>query len=158
MAEIAQSDSEVDAQWTDYMATYLDPEEKPIAERIGAALTDYRAVRQRVTDFIRSGDMEAASISEISRQVERSQSVAGRAGEEAVHTTELIRALSDNVGKIGEIARNVEQAAVGTQEVSGNIAVVEQAARETGEAATQIRDSSAELSKQAEYLRQRKAA
>jgi len=197
----------------------------------------------------------ASSIGEITRQVERSQTVAGRAGAEAVHTTELVRALSENVAKIGEIvnlindiasqtnllalnatieaarageagkgfavvagevkglanqtakatdeiaqqiaavqhgtgaavaaiasiskviaemgeiggsvatavaeqtaavgeiARNVDQAAEATHDVSGRIVSVDLASREAGEAATQIRDSSAELLQHAEYLR-----
>jgi len=52
-----------------------------------------------------------------------------------------------------EIARNVDQAAVGTQEVSRNIGGVETAARETGEAATHIRDASTALSQQADLLK-----
>ena len=54
-----------------------------------------------------------------------------------------------------EIARNVEEASKGTQEVSANIQLVEKAAGETGNAATQITDSSADLSKQAERLREK---
>jgi methyl-accepting chemotaxis protein len=52
-----------------------------------------------------------------------------------------------------EIARNVEQAAGGTNEVNQNIVSVEQAARETGAAANQIRSSASELSQQGELLR-----
>jgi methyl-accepting chemotaxis protein len=52
-----------------------------------------------------------------------------------------------------EIARNVDQAAVGTQEVSRNIGGVETAARETGDAATHIRDASTALSQQADLLK-----
>ena len=52
-----------------------------------------------------------------------------------------------------EIARNVEQAAEGTDNVTSNIVAVEQAARETGAASGQIKDSAADLSRQAEFLR-----
>ena len=52
-----------------------------------------------------------------------------------------------------EIARNVEQAAVGTHEVSSNIAGVNQAANETGNAATQIQSTAADLSRQSGLLR-----
>ena len=53
-----------------------------------------------------------------------------------------------------EIARNVDQAAIGTREVSRNIGGVETAAQETGNAATQISESSSELSQQADLLKQ----
>jgi len=49
---------------------------------------------------------------------------------------------------------NVDQASRGTQEVSTNIQSVQQAASETGMAASQISDSSADLSRQAEVLRE----
>ena len=45
----------------------------------------------------------SSSIREIAHQVERSQAVAIRAGDEAGQTTAQIRALSDNANKIGEI-------------------------------------------------------
>ena len=63
-------------------------------------------------------------------------------------------AVQEQTAATGEIARNVDQAAAGTQEVSRNIGGVETAARETGHAATQISDSSAELSTQADVLKQ----
>jgi methyl-accepting chemotaxis protein len=63
-------------------------------------------------------------------------------------------AVQEQTAATGEIARNIEQAAIGTQEVSLNIGRVETAARETGQAAHQIRDSSDELSKQSGLLKQ----
>ncbi|HYI70934.1 MAG TPA: bacteriohemerythrin [Skermanella sp.] len=62
-------------------------------------------------------------------------------------------AVSEQTAATGEIARNVEQAAMGTQEVSRNIGMVEQAARETGGAAEQISSSSSDLSQQADILK-----
>lgn len=52
-----------------------------------------------------------------------------------------------------EIARNVEQAAAGTQEVSTNIVTVTHAANDTGTAATQIRGASNQLSEQSASLK-----
>ncbi len=52
-----------------------------------------------------------------------------------------------------EIARNVSQAAEGTQLVSSNILAVTQASAETGTAASQVQSSSAEVAQQAEGLR-----
>ena len=47
-----------------------------------------------------------------------------------------------------EIARNVQQAAAGTQEVSSTIAGVKQAATETGAAAGQVLEAARQLSRQ----------
>ncbi|HIJ62421.1 MAG TPA: bacteriohemerythrin, partial [Rhodospirillaceae bacterium] len=69
-------------------------------------------------------------------------------------SSSVAAAVQEQTAATGEIARNVDQAAAGTQEVSRNIGGVETAARETGHAATQISDSSAELSKQADVLKQ----
>jgi methyl-accepting chemotaxis protein len=52
-----------------------------------------------------------------------------------------------------EIARNVEQAASGTQEVTENIGGVNQAANETGAAASQVLTAAGDLSSQADTLR-----
>jgi methyl-accepting chemotaxis protein len=52
-----------------------------------------------------------------------------------------------------EIARNVDQAAVGTQEVSSNIAGVTRAAHDTGAASGQVLQSAGQLSRQAEDIR-----
>jgi methyl-accepting chemotaxis protein len=51
-----------------------------------------------------------------------------------------------------EIARNVQQAAHGTQEVTSNIAGVQQAANDTGSAATQVLGAAEQLSRQSNDL------
>ena len=61
--------------------------------------------------------------------------------------------MSQQTAATGEIARNVEQAAMGTQEVSRSIGMVEDAPRETGGAAEQISTSSSDLSHQADILK-----
>ncbi|WP_114392999.1 methyl-accepting chemotaxis protein [Oleisolibacter albus] len=53
-----------------------------------------------------------------------------------------------------DIAGNVQQAARGTQDVSGNITGVSQSVSETGAAAEQVLGTAAELSRNAETLRQ----
>jgi len=63
-------------------------------------------------------------------------------------------AVQEQTAATREISRNVDQAATGTEDVSRNIGGVETAARETGQAATQISESSAELTKQADVLKQ----
>ncbi len=74
-------------------------------------------------------------------------------GEMGEISTAVAAAVEQQSGATSEIARNVEQAAAGTGEVTSNIVSVEQAARETGAAAQQIKDSASDLSKQAEFLR-----
>jgi methyl-accepting chemotaxis protein len=52
-----------------------------------------------------------------------------------------------------DISSNVQQAAQGTEQVSANISGVNQAAAETGSAATQVLGAAGGLSKEAETLR-----
>jgi len=52
-----------------------------------------------------------------------------------------------------EIARNVQQAAEGTREISSNIAGVTQAASETGAASQQVLSSAQSLSREASNLK-----
>jgi len=52
-----------------------------------------------------------------------------------------------------EIARNVQEAARGTQEVSSNIAGVSQAASETDRTATRMLSAANEISQQSDLLR-----
>ncbi|HYG90784.1 MAG TPA: methyl-accepting chemotaxis protein [Azospirillum sp.] len=65
----------------------------------------------------------------------------------------IAAAIEEQNATTGEITRNVQQAAQGTEEVSGNIVQVNQAATQTGSAATQVLGASSELSRQAESLR-----
>jgi len=65
----------------------------------------------------------------------------------------IAAAIEEQNATTGEITRNVQQAAQGTEEVSGNIVQVNQAATQTGTAATQVLGASNELSQQAEALR-----
>ncbi|MBI3447266.1 MAG: bacteriohemerythrin [Magnetospirillum sp.] len=65
----------------------------------------------------------AASIKEIAHQVERSQAVSVRAGHEAGSTTEQVRALSDNVGKIGEIVKLINDIAAQTNLLALNATI-----------------------------------
>ena len=80
-------------------------------------------------------------------------SISSVIGEMAGISSAVAAAVEEQSSATSEIARNVDQAAVGTEDVSTNIVLVEQAARETGSAAGQIKDSAADLSRQAEFLR-----
>ena len=65
----------------------------------------------------------------------------------------IAAAVEEQSAATQEIARNVEQASAGTQEVSSNITGVTQAAKDTGIAASNIRDASVRLTRQSESLR-----
>jgi methyl-accepting chemotaxis protein len=65
----------------------------------------------------------------------------------------IASAIEEQGASTGEISNNSQQAAAGTQQVSENIAAVNQAATETGAAASQVLQSAGELSKQGELLR-----
>jgi methyl-accepting chemotaxis protein len=65
----------------------------------------------------------ASSIKEIAHQVERSQTVSVRAGKEAGSTTAQIRALSDNVNKIGEIVNLINDIAAQTNLLALNATI-----------------------------------
>ena len=67
--------------------------------------------------------------------------------------TTIAAAIEEQGTATQEIARNTQEASRGTQEVSSNIVGVNQAASETGAAATQVLESSGDLGKQAETLR-----
>jgi methyl-accepting chemotaxis protein len=67
--------------------------------------------------------------------------------------TTIASAVEEQSAATQEIARNVQQASKGTGEVTSNISGVNQAATDTGAAASQVLSSSAELSKQSETLR-----
>ena len=109
-------------------------------------------------------DQTAKATEEIGSQVLEIEG----ATSEAVDT---IQGIGDTIGKIdgiaatiaasmeeqasstGEIATSVQSAAAGTQEVSGNIADVTEAAGKTGEAATGVLGATQEINRQSEVLR-----
>jgi methyl-accepting chemotaxis protein len=66
----------------------------------------------------------------------------------------IAAAIEEQNATTGEITRNVQQAARGTEEVSANVVQVNHAATQTGGAATQVLGASSELSQQAETLQQ----
>ena len=68
-------------------------------------------------------------------------------------STVIASAIEEQGAATGEISNNSQQASVGTQEVSQNIAGVNQAAMETGSAAAQVLNSAADLAKQSNALR-----
>ena len=81
-------------------------------------------------------------------------SIGGVIGEISQVTTAIAAAIEEQGAATGEITRNVQQAAQGTQEVANNIAGVSAAAGATGAAAHQVLGAATELSQQAERMRQ----
>ncbi|MDR3435198.1 nitrate- and nitrite sensing domain-containing protein [Telmatospirillum sp.] len=65
----------------------------------------------------------------------------------------ILDAVTQQSTATGEIARNVEQAAAGTAEVSSNVAGVQQSAAETGIAAQQVLQASDGLTRESSELR-----
>jgi methyl-accepting chemotaxis protein len=65
----------------------------------------------------------AMSVNEIANQMERSRSVADRANSEAVHTTDLMRKLSENVVSISEIVALINDIATQTNLLALNATI-----------------------------------
>ena len=86
--------------------------------------------------------------------VQAISSIAQVIGEMGDISASVAEAVEQQSSATIEIARNVEQAASGTQEVSRTIDEVGGAARKTGEVANNISESSVDLSRQADALRQ----
>lgn len=60
VADIRQFDSRIDEKWREYSSTHMTPEEKRLADKYGALLTDYRRVRARVIDAAIAGAKDEA--------------------------------------------------------------------------------------------------
>jgi methyl-accepting chemotaxis protein len=90
-----------------------------------------------------SGATPANAIGEIKSIIDRLNSVA----------SSIAAAVEEQGVATKKISRNVQQAAQGTQDVTGNIVAVSTAAGETGAAAIQLLAGAGELSQQAEILR-----
>ncbi|MDR3519035.1 MAG: methyl-accepting chemotaxis protein [Azospirillaceae bacterium] len=69
-------------------------------------------------------------------------------------TTAIAGAVEEQTAATGEIARNVQQAAAGTQEVSSTIGQVTETAAKTGSAAQDVLAAAGDLARQSDTLRQ----
>jgi methyl-accepting chemotaxis protein len=84
--------------------------------------------------------------------VEAIGGITGIIGDVSATATAIAAAVEQQLAATGEIARNAQQTASGTQTVTANIAGVSQLASETGAAATQVLGAAGDLSRQAEQL------
>ncbi|MFL5133514.1 MAG: methyl-accepting chemotaxis protein, partial [Microvirga sp.] len=66
--------------------------------------------------------------------------------------TSIVAAMEEQGAATAEIARNVQEAARGTEQVTGNIVGVQQAAQENGAAASQVLGVAQELARHSEDL------
>ncbi|MFS2010950.1 methyl-accepting chemotaxis protein [Azospirillum sp. CT11-132] len=97
---------------------------------------------------------QIAGIQEISRQAAGAIAEIGRVIAEINHiSTTIAAAVEEQGAATKEISRNVQQAARGTQQVSGNIAGVSEAAASTGDASREVLTAADGLNHEATDLR-----
>ena len=131
------------------------------AARAGEAGRGFAVVAQEVKQL---ASQTAKATSEIGGQIAGMQAATQDSvvaikeiGGTIAHISEIASAIAAAVEEQGaatqEIARNVQQAAHGTEHVSGNIVGVNQTAAKTGMAAGQVHTAAETLGRQAETLR-----
>ncbi|RJF81737.1 methyl-accepting chemotaxis protein [Azospirillum cavernae] len=97
---------------------------------------------------------QIASIQQVSREAASAIADIGRVIDEINHISAAIASSVEEQGTATrDISRNIQQAARGTQEVSGNIAGVSEAASSTGEASREVLTAADGLNHEAEDLR-----
>jgi methyl-accepting chemotaxis protein len=130
------------------------------AARAGEAGKGFAVVASEVKSL---AGQTAKATTEISEQVAAIQSASDETVSAIRNVVEVITeidqigiaiasAIEEQGSATKEIARNIQQAAHGTQEVSSNISGVQQAATDAGSAATQVLGAAEQLSRQSKDL------
>ncbi|WP_029007383.1 methyl-accepting chemotaxis protein [Azospirillum halopraeferens] len=131
------------------------------AARAGEAGKGFAVVASEVkalaTQTARATDEIQAKVREIQGATEGARGAIDGIGQTITRMNEIATAIASAIEEQGaatrDIAENVAQAARGTGEVSANIVGVNQAASETGSAASQVLGAAEGLTRQAETLR-----
>ncbi len=118
-----------------------------VASEVKSLATQTAKATEEIASQI--GDIQAATAD----AVEAIGSISGTIGRVSEIASGIAGAVEEQNTATKEIADNVQQASAGTKEITVNIAKVNEAASETGSAATQVVSASGELSQQGETLR-----
>ncbi|OFW94734.1 MAG: hypothetical protein A3J37_08875 [Alphaproteobacteria bacterium RIFCSPHIGHO2_12_FULL_45_9] len=115
-------------------------EVKALATQTSKATEDIRA---QISDVLSRSKAAAQSIEAVKNSI----------ADVRASSIDTASAVEQQKDAVSEIARNVEHASIGTRDISGNVVLISQAAKETGNSADQVLGAVTELAKQSANLR-----